>query len=204
MTELMRVKARWSGFTGGPGYTVLHFRDFGSGDGGGGPVAESAVNPALDRAYLFFDALRPQLPAEVRIQVEAEVDVIEDTTGDLVRSYAGTTPLLVGGSGAGSYSAAVGAVVNWRTGGVRNGRRVRGRSFLVPLAGGAFGTNGALVPSVQALIQTAASALANPSGSPDLCVYARPSSAGATDGSAFVVTSATVPSLGAVLRSRRD
>lgn len=200
----MRVKARWSGFSGGPGYTVLHFRDFDGPDGGEGSVNDGSVNGALDKAYLFFDALRPQLPAEVRIQVEAEVDIIEDSNGELVRSVAGTTPLLVAGSGAGSYSAAVGAVVNWRTGGVRNGRRVRGRSFLVPLAGGAFGTNGALVPSVQALIQTAADTLASSTGTPDLFVYARPSNAAAVDGRAFAVTSASVPSLGAVLRSRRD
>lgn len=204
MTELMRVKARWSGFSGAPGYTVLHFRDFGAGDGGGGSVSLASATAAAGRVRQFFDSIKAMLPASVDINVESEVDVLEDTTGELVNSLNVPTVAQVDGLSTGPYSAASGAVVNWRTGGIRNGRRIRGRSFIVPIVGSYFTTSGALAGSAAGDIQTAAAALANSTSSPDLMVYARPTSKGASDGTAAVVTGTNVPSFAAVLRSRRD
>lgn len=200
----MRVKIRWSGFTGAPGYTVLHYRDFDAAGGGGGNVTAASAQGAADRASSFASQIRSLVPSIVTMAVENDVDVLEDTTGELVTSFGVTGALSFTGSGAGAFSAPVGAVVNWRTGGVRNGRRVRGRSFIVPLAAGAFGTDGQLLPASVTTLQTAATAAVNQTGTPDLGVYARPTAVGATDGAWFVATSASVPRLGAVLRSRRD
>lgn len=204
MAAILRVRARWSGYPGSPGFTVMHFRDFGTGDGGGVDPDQGQAEVAGAKVRTFFEAIKTMLPSAVTVGVEPVIDMIEDTTGELVDSFstAGYAPTV--GGNAGSFSSAVGAVVNWRTNGIRNGRRVRGRTFLVPLAGGILTTQGSIAPSSVATIQTAADALAVSTGTPDLGVYARPTAVGATDGAWFVTRSATVPVLSAVLRSRRD
>lgn len=204
MTELLRVKVRWSGFTGGPGYSVLHFRDFGTGDGEGGAVNAAAAQGAVDRTRAAFNLIIASLPQSVRIDVEPEVDVIEDTNGQLVNTFATTAPAQVAGTATTTYASSTGANISWNTRGIRNGRRIRGRTFLVPLALGSFDGNGVLAASTITRIQAMANLLTDTTGTPDLGVYARPSSAGATDGQWSVATSGKVAMRGAVLRSRRD
>lgn len=204
MTALLRVKARWTGFSGAPGFTVLHFRDFSGPDGAGAEPDNAQAAAAGERVRAFFQTLNGLLPESVRIAVEPDVDVVEDSTGELIDSLNAGQIATVSGAVPGSFSGPSGAVVNWRTGGIRNGRRIRGRSFIVPLSSSIYSNAGILTAGAQDALQTAANALAASSGTPDLMVYARPTSAGATDGQSSVVTSATVPSLIAVLRSRRD
>lgn len=204
MTALLRVKTRWSGFSGGPGYTNLHFRGLGTGEGGGGSYDVAAANNAINRVNAFMGGIRTLLPSVVRVEVQSEVEVLEDTTGELLGTLAGTDAPEHAGSATGGYSGPVGAVVNWRTGGIRRGRRVRGRTFLVPLASAAFGASGTLLSTAQTTITNSAENMYLPADSLDLMVYARPTSADATDGNAFVVSSFNVPTLAAVLRSRRD
>lgn len=204
MTALLRVKARWTGFSGAPGFTVLHFRDFSGPDGGGTEPDNAQAAAAGERVRAFFQTLNGLLPDSVRIAVEPDVDVVEDTTGELINSLNAGQIATVSGAVPGSFAGPSGAVVNWKTGGIRNGRRIRGRSFIVPLSSSIYSSTGILTTGAQDALQTAASALAASTGTPDLMVYARPSIAGASDGQSSVVTSATVPSMIAVLRSRRD
>jgi len=204
MPQLYRVKSRWTGFSGAPGYSVMHFRDFNTPDPGAGDGTVEDATAAVQRVQQFFSALAVAIPDEVSIDVEREVDVIDDSTGELVNSLQSTQGGIIDGTAGGSYLAPAGAVVNWRTGGIRNGRRIRGRTFLVPLAASNFNAQGQLIPAVQNVIQTAASALAANTGSPDLFVFARPTAPAASDGTSSVVTGATVPQMAAILRSRRD
>lgn len=204
MASILRIKARWSGFNGAPGYTVMHFRDFGTGDGPGAALDRNAALAAANRVQAFFQAIANNLPQAVRINIEPEADLLEDSTGTLLNSFDVSGGSAVQGTEAFSYSAAVGAVINWRTSGVREGRRVRGRSFVVPLSSSAFAQDGSLNNVARSDIQDAADALVASSGTPDLGVYARPTGPGASDGAWFVATSASVPTMGAVLRSRRD
>lgn len=204
MPALYRVRSRWTGFNGAPGYTILHFRDFNSPDPGpGGGTVEGATD-AVERVQTFFGAIAGTIPSAVSIDVEREVDVIDDATGSLIDSYGATSGGITAGTGTATYAAPVGAVINWRTGAVRNGRRLRGRTFLVPLSSSNFNAQGGLIPAVQTLIQNAANALASTEGTPDLAVFGRPSAPAAADGVSSVVTSATVPSIAAILSSRRD
>jgi len=204
MPQLYRVRTRWTGFSGAPGYTILHFRDFNSPDPGNGDGSVEGATAAVNRVQTFFGSIAQTLPNTVTVDVEREVDVIDDSDGSLVESYGATEGGPVQGTGGATYAAPVGAVVNWRTGAVRNGRRLRGRTFLVPLAGSNFNASGVLIPAVQTILQNAANALASTGGTPDLFVFGRPSSQAASDGISSVVTSATVPSLAAILSSRRD
>lgn len=212
MATIMRATAVWSGFVGSPGYTNLYFRDF---TGSGNPDLTQAQG-ASDRTRTFFEAIKAQLPTTVTVTMAADVAVLEETTGQLQDSF-GTTPgaPTVGtASVAGGYSGATGAVVTLRTSSFRNGRRIRGRFFIVPLGGTIYGPDGTLSNTPLGTMRTAATALVDTTGTPDLGVWARPtpildSQGNPTgnynpDGEWAVCTSATIPDMAAVLRSRRD
>jgi len=201
MASIIRVKAKWSGFSGAPGYSVFHFRDFSAGE----PTNADAT-AATARLKTFFEAWKILVPTGASIQIESDVEVIEETTGQLTTVLAATPVAVVSGaaSAAATFASAVGAVVTWRTPGIRNGRRIRGRTFLVPLSSTAFQNDGTLASSTVGTVGSAAAALIDSAGTPDLGVYARPTGPGATDGIWYAVTSYSIPDMGAVLRSRRD
>lgn len=202
--SLLRVKMRWSGFQGGPGFSIFHWNDFGSGPTGWEPVQADA-DACVARVDTFAQAILGVLPANTTLQVMGDVEVINPENGDLEDIYTVTQPAArVPGHSAGPYSAPVGAVISWRTGVVRNGRRVHGRTFLVPCIGAVFENNGTLTSTAIATITSAATGLSTGSVNGDLTVWARPTGPGATDGSPAIVTGFTVPDMGAVLRSRRD
>lgn len=194
---MLRVVAQWSGFTGAPGFSNFYF----AGPGETAAAAQAAANDVRT----FFAALINDLPAGVTITVSPIVAVINPGDGVLSDEITvATAPASVVGTGAGAYAAPVGAVVNWRTSTVVAGRRLRGRTFLVPLQGGSFQTDGTLATGALGIIRGAAATLATVNtGAPiELVVWHRPvNNAG---GSTAVVTSSFVPDKAAVLRSRRD
>lgn len=204
MTELIRVKTRWDGFLGGPGYSVMHFRGFGSTEGGGGDVDDASAAAAVNKVWDFFRQIPGIFPAAARITVEGEVDAIEDSTGALTNSFSGATKATISGTATGNYSAAAGGIINWRTGAIRNRRKIRGRTFLVPLAASAFRDNGQLSQQTIDTIRTVAAPLMNGTNGPQIGVYARETIKGAADGQFAVASSMTIPTSGAILRSRRD
>lgn len=189
-----RVVARWQGFPGGPGYSNFFFTELPSSEG---------VLAARQAVGDFFDGFSSLLPSGVEIVVENEVAVIDELTGQTL-DYAPTTAVVdsVVGSASGGYAGASGAVVNWNTAGVRGGRRVRGRTFLVPLAQLAFDSSGTLSTSGLNLIRSAAADLVGTGFDSGLGVWARPTNG--AGGEFHEVIGATVPDLAAVLRSRRD
>lgn len=192
---LYRVKARWSGFTGSPGYSIFHF-DISTTPN---PTDAAAV---ANEVRTFFNALATRLPAVVRIQVETAVEVIDEPTGQLTDVVTIPAVTVVAGTASGAFAASTGACVVWTTGGVRNGRRVMGRTFLVPLAASAYDVDGTLGAPAQTDIVTAANALVG--DMLGFVVYGRPSSSTAADGDSYVITGTRVADKTAVLRSRRD
>lgn len=201
MADLLRVSMKWSGFTGAPGYTNFHFRDFST---TGSPTAADAIS-ATDRVESFIGTIKSLLPNVVNLAVEGDCAVISAETGNLVTVYNGAPAAAqVGTGGVGAYAAPVGAVVTWRTSVVRNNRRIRGRSFIVPTAATAQSTDGSLASTAATTLSTAAAALIDQTGTPDLCVWARPTGPGLSDGTFGIVESFSVPDIMAVLRSRRD
>lgn len=204
MVTIMRVQADWTGFPGAPGYSSFYFRDFGTGGLDGTEPDQAQAQSAADRVSTFFTNVRAHIAAEVNLAINPEVEFIEDTTG-LMQSIAQISPTpITGVSAGGSWSGPVGAVVNWRTDSVKKGRRIRGRTFLVPIVSSRYHAQGGLAEQYRASIETAATNLIDTTDTPDLGVYSRPSGPGATDGQWAVVSSCNVPGLSAVLRSRRD
>lgn len=189
-----RVTVQWSGFAGAPGYSNFFF----SGDGGG-----DAAQDARLRVIAFFEEIRPVLPEDVRYTVPNEVAVIDEQTG-MVDSFlnVGTPGGATGtGTGSGPYSAASGAVVTWNTNGVRNGRRVRGRTFVVPLIGSAYQSDGTLGTTALQDLNDAAAEMVGTGFDSGFGVWSRPRNG---DGAFYEVTGHRVVDKVAVLRSRRD
>ena len=144
MSVLQRQRVVWSGFPGGPGISTFYFGD-----------------AALSQSSLrnFFANLAPFIPIDVSMTVEAGGDTIEAETGALVGVWAGAAAVGVSGSGTGSYAAPAGASITWTTGGILDGRRLRGRTFLVPMVSSSFEGDGSLVAATILEINDRAAAL---------------------------------------------
>jgi hypothetical protein len=195
MALIARVKLRYSGLNGAPGFSVFHFRDF----VGAEPTLPDA-QAAVDKVDTFAFNIKGIFLNTITLQTLPDVDVLDEATGQLENTLNATPdPAVTGGSTATSMSGASGAVITWRTGLVRNGRRLRGRTFLVPLSSGVYETNGTLTAGTIATINTAATALRDPAGGADLGVWGRPSGPGATDGVWGVANGHAVPDMAAVL-----
>lgn len=188
---------RWSGFTGGPGYTNLYFLN---------PEEPTLAirNTTATRVKAWFDALKVMMPSVVTIQFPTEMDEIDTATGDLTNTLPIDTIANAVGTQVGTYSAPTGACVNWATGQIVNGRRLRGRTFLVPLAGSIFQSDGTLNDANRTTMVTASTTLCSFQDNLVLAIWHRPTTPGGTDGVAAQVSSASVTDKAAVLRSRRD
>lgn len=191
---ILRITAEWNGFRGAPGYSNFYFD--------GQTAIEEDPEAAALALKTFFDAVAGKIPGGVSVTIRPTADNVDETTGAIVGQVDFVAPSASNGTGTTSYSAASGAVVNWNTTAYRNGRRVRGRTFLVPLSTEAYDANGDLATTALNALRPAATALVDNPGPAPLMVWSRPGASG--PGEAHPVTSATVPDFGAILRSRRD
>lgn len=200
MANMLRVVARWTGFQGSPGYSNFFFSP-----GEGGFFDDTTADLCADKVDTFFGSVAGLFPSVFRISTLSDVDEIDPATGELQRTFnAGARGAVAGTAAANGFSGTSGAVVTWRTSGVRNGRRVRGRTFLVPTANVAYDIDGTLQTSTITTITNAANALKTPFSNHQLGIWARPSNAAAADGAWFPISSVSVPDEAAVLRSRRN
>lgn len=187
--ELNRVVVSWAGpGVVGLAVNVLHFA------GDVGAPSSSAILSA-------YSGLASSLPSGVTITVPNSGDVIEDTTGTLVGVWTSSGGGVVTGTAAGPRAAGVGFCVGWTTGGIVDGRKLRGRTFIVPIAGGAFDTDGTFQASAMTQFGTFANAL---QASGPLAVWHRPTTTGGSDGNSYGVVSNHVNDKAAFLSSRRD
>jgi hypothetical protein len=197
---MLKVKVRWGGFLGSPGWTNFYF-DSGTGDF----TTPEQAGPCADKVAAWITAIKPNLPPAVTLTIQSDVEAVSAATGELLTIHsAGARAAVNGTATAQGYAAATGLVTTWRTAGVRNGRRVRGRTFIVPCVGGTFDTDGTVQPTKLTPVVDAANALLAPFSGISLGVWSRPSGPGASDGQFFPAISASVPDMAAVLRSRRD
>lgn len=183
------VTALWQGATGLPGYTRLRWSGAQTASGAGAIAANMRT---------FFDSIKSLLPVAVTISF-GEVAQIFDTDGSLIDEVAVTPlPSPVVGTSATNFAAPAGAVLNWVTGEFVSGRRVRGRTFLVPLAQSAFQGDGTISTAALSLLTTSATTLigSNPN---NLVVWRH-----TPPRSVHAVTGVSVPDRAAVLRSRRS
>lgn len=190
---MLHVTVNWTGFSGAPGFTNFYF---------GNTSDVTGANSAVTTSQAFLDAIHFYLPVGVNVQASTEVEVVDPANGDLLDVITATASSPVwAGQMTGAYAAPTGGIVNWRTAGVHRARRVRGRTYLVPLGGDAYQSDGTLLDSVRTGIVTAtAGMVSSPFG-----IWARPfGPPPVVAGALYDVISASVPDKACVLTSRRD
>jgi len=197
MGTIARVQTVFTGWPGGPGLqtSFYHLDSMWAWSG--------YFQNALDGVVAAYSSALGLFSSGETITVQPIVDIFEDTTGEMLESYEGDTDPLSGGGGATWAPTATGICVTWRTPGIVNNKRVRGRSFLVPVSGAAAEDDGTPTSTAIAQAQTwAAGMIGGLSPYGDLVVWHRPING--AGGSSHIVTSNTVTDQFAVLRSRRD
>jgi hypothetical protein len=197
---LYRGKIRWTIPGAGTALSVLHF----SGSGLSG-ATQAEADEVTAKIHAFLTPIINVLPNVVKVQALSEVEEINPGTGDLIGFW--NTPAKAERAGTASatagWAAAAGAVISWSTAGVRNGRRVRGRTFIVPLSNECWDVDGTIKSVPLGSLTTGATALTTGSDVVRFAVWSRPSSPGASDGDDFNVTGFRIPDMSAILRSRR-
>lgn len=187
MTQICRLRCTWGGSpVVGPGLSTFYW----STTEDGGP----------DDVLAFFNTSPLLYPSGLTVTVPAGGELIEDTTGELAGTWSqpGTGGVATG-TETGSYAKGVGMQVRWPTGGIVGGRKVVGSTFLVPIAGSLFDTDGTIDTAVVSAMQTQADALL--AAIPSLRILSRPK--GLRAGSSHAITSAVIPDRTSWLRTRR-
>jgi len=197
---LLRGKIRWNIPGAGTAWSVLHF-----GTTSLSTPVQADADAAVARMQAWATSIKSLLPNVVSLNVQAETEEINEGSGALIGVWTSTTPTTQTGTAAAGqgWAAAAGAVVSWSTPSVRNNRRVRGRTFVVPVSNEVWDVDGTLKSVPYGTLNTAAGALRVDGPEVDLRIYCRPTTPGGTDGFAAVVLSHRVPDMSAVLRSRR-
>lgn len=187
--QLARVVVGWSGpSVKGLAVNVLH-------------VAADSPFTSVAGIKTAYQQIASQLPSGVSIGIPGTGDVIEDTTGELVGTWTATGAGIVSGAAAAPAAAGVGACVTWLTGGIVNGRRLRGRTFLVPLSAAAFDSDGTLIAGAYAAVNSFASGMM---GAGPVAVWHRPTTVGGSDGNSYGLVAYKTSDKVAFLSSRRD
>ena len=203
MSTIARIRVPWSGGHGGPGVSTFFALD---------------PTTALAPLRTFFDSLKAYVVTPIGWTFFGEGDTIVAETGVLSGTWVATGQLGVAAiGGSANHSDATGLCISWRTGTVLFGHRVVGRTFLVPGIKDMY-DDGSINPSLIADITTQATVMINAvpgnfgvwtrpfPGSPawtDVRGVLHPAKA-AHAGAFSPITSASVPDLAVVLRSRRD
>lgn len=200
MGNILKVVTNWTGLQGGNGYTNLYFEPIPE----AGPITQAMVDAALAKVETFFTSWKAYRPPVTFTQVDPNVQEIDENSGEIRAFWAGVTAAPAAGlaSNAG-HSAAAGACINWTTANALNGRRVRGRTFMVPLAAVALDVNGTIDNTALTAMRTAAATLHADGTNVRLVVWHRPTALG-IDGGAYDVISSTISDKTAILTSRRD
>lgn len=146
-------------------------------------------------------------PSNIAINVQALVQIFDSSSGIIYDEVTMTAvpPTLPGGLG-GNYGAGLGARINWRTRTVVGRRFIRGATYLLPYAQGAFNATGAVSSGSKNSIIAAGNKLIADLAAAQLylVVWRRPTKANAMTAGTGVVIGCDVPDSPAGLRSRRS
>lgn len=189
-----QLTAQYVGFTGSPGWVRMKFQ---------GSLTVADANTAAANFRSFLSNMNVFMPAGSSYTFDSAAQQFDDAgvqTGEITLT---TVPSTLSGSGSGSYAGGSGAVVSWTTNAFHLGRRVRGRTFLVPMVASAFTSGGVLQPTTQSSLQAGAAVFASSSPTPVISSHKEQLGGGMSHLTA-AVTGATVPNRAAILRSRRD
>jgi len=198
MSTVDRIRVAWSNMVGGPGVSTFYATD--------GPLL-------IPQLHAYFTNLTSFFPSCLRITCAVSGDSINTDNGELVGDWAGGVFAPVSGAAAGGYAAEAGALQKWDTSTILSGHRLRGHTFLVPLAGTAFDATGQVSSGTATGIESSAAALVVAAAG-NMIIWQRPRKAKDADGSRKAITAriggygpvtgSRVSGVSAVLTSRRD
>lgn len=187
MANLARMRVPWTGSqVVGPSVSTFFF--------------DAAASGYPGAVLALFDALKGHVPSGVQITVPNTGDLISDTTGALIGSWTEPGGGVVTGSGSGGFVLGTGYRLVWETNGIRNGRHVRGTTFIVPVISTAFDSSGRLTSSAQTTALGAAAAYISALGGSGR-VWSRPRLG--ANGESNEIVGRTVSEQPSWLRSRR-
>lgn len=162
MPNIAQIRTITNGYGGAPGYTQMYFDQSGSTLG---------PQSASDAVCAFWNSIAVQFPTSWTFSIEADVSILDDSTGDLV-SVEATTPLTQSVFGdAATYAGGVGAVSKWVTNSVHGTKRLVGRTFFVPLNSTKYESNGTITTAAVTALRNACTTLV---GHADFGVWGRP------------------------------
>lgn len=182
MVNLHVIRVPWTGINGMPGVSTF--------------VTEASVTSFLPKLTTFFGAIANYVPSGITWSVPSSGVDIDSDTGLAVASWIGPAQTPVTSSATGGYAGPGGAVIQYDTGVFIEGRRLRGKTFVVPINGSNLASNGQLSTACQTALTNAATTMAT--GAASLSIYSR------VHKQVGAVTTAKCLPLVAVLRTRRD
>lgn len=193
---VIEYRVKWGGGAiTGPGTSVFHGRVTTLGSEG------AAAEDLAGRVQALFTALASKFPSGITWSFPGEALALDVTTKALEDVLTFTAPAQVVSTATSSgYSRAAGARIDWLTPSIVSGRRLTGRTYLVPIAGPHMAADGTLESTSITSILAAANAYKDPAVFTDVqpAVWSR------THGILADITAARVPDMSTVLRSRRD
>ena len=182
MAVLHQVRVSWTGTGGGPGVSTFYF-----------PAASGVPITPLKA---LFTSIMTLVPNTVTVNFPVAGNDIDTASGQPTGNWTASSTSGVTGSGGINFAAPVGAVMIWKTNSYINGRQLKGKTFVVPLASGQYGSDGKLISACTNALGSAGTTFVGSSASPQ--VWSRRWNASST------ATSCSVASDTAVLTSRRD
>lgn len=180
---------RWSGARVGLGASVFHYRP------AGGPTGATSIQTAT---RVFFEAIKGYIPSGITITYDREVRQL-DNAGNLEEVFPLGQVNTTGGSGGTVFVNGAGAMIRWSTGAVSGGRRLQGRTFLVPFSTAGI-SGGEVTTAAQGVVNAAAATYISSltSAGPSLVVWSR------TNGTTADALTGALLSRPSSLRTRND
>lgn len=193
MAVINRVRVLWSGGLGGPGVTTFY---------------TSTTAGLMSGVSTWFATWASAVPAGIVWSFPNTGDQIEDTTGELVGTWTGSSTSNISAIGGGDYTPLSGAQVRFFTAGIVEGRHVKGRMFFVPVLGSVYDTGGLIQATTISAETTALVAFLTAVNG--MVIWSRPlrdpnpPHSILRNGSSHPVISGDVPAKVVALKSRRD
>lgn len=194
-TLVHEVKIRSAGFPGAPGWTTFYF------DGEDPTERSNQFRWCKD----YLEGVKGLFPAQWTAAVQAEGRVLITGSGALDSNTTipddGTGNTVIGADPSGAFgSGASGMCISLTTAGVNRARRVRGRTYLVPISNGVYGPDGTIADAFLAGLRPFMQTLFTDPR--QVGVYSRPRAG--VGGAFFPVATVRIADKAAVLTTRRD
>lgn len=195
---IAQLTVKWDKLTGLPGYSFFYVRS-----------TAASISPIPT----FLDAIKQFFPVPLEWTVSPFWKLIDETNGKATGAGGGGPEPKIAATGGTAYAPQSGVQIKWDSGEFVNGRRVKGRTYLVPTVNTRWMAGGVADPVMTNTINAAADVMRQ-AYTGNLVVWARPLFELDADGhptevlkrpgSIHTVLTTTCPTKSVTLNARRD